>query len=148
MLTDPMLPSLVKILFLILELMLVFVVIGESLKDPIFACHIAECTYAKLDPPEYEDEVSSTWHRQSGEAALALFTSCWAYSSSPLSYHIYRQARILIASKDTSAHTVQTILQEFKEKHPDPHMEEGIEMTETQCFRLVERSKTMSWRVR
>ena len=137
MLTDPMLPSLVKILFLILELMLVFVVIGESLKDPIFACHIAECTYAKLDPPEYEDEVSSTWHRQSGEAALALFYFMLGLFFVPvIVYHIYRQARILIRSKDTSAHTVQTILQEFKEKHPDPHMEEGIEMTENPMFQV------------
>lgn len=129
MLTDPMLPSVMKIVFLILELMLVLVVLGESTKDPIFACHITECTYSKLDQPKYEDEITSTWHAQSGEAALALFYFMLSLFFIPvIVYHIYRQTRVLMRSKDTSAYAVQAALQEFKEKHPDPHNEGGIEM--------------------
>ena len=132
MLTDPMLPSLLKIVFLLLEVILLLVVIAESLKDPLFACHITECTYTVLPRPEYTDEVTSTWHPESGEAVLALFYFSLGMLLLPLLFYlIYRQLRVLIHSRDTTEHAVQLSLLEYKEKHPDPHNEDGIEMTVT-----------------
>ena len=79
MITDPLLPAAIRIFFLLLELIMMLIVIGVSSDNPVFACHITECTYAKLPPPEYTDQISSTWNPESIEATLALFYFFFGY---------------------------------------------------------------------
>jgi predicted ferric reductase len=128
MITDPLLPAAIRIFFLLLELIMMLIVIGVSSDNPVFACHITECTYAKLPTPEYLDQVSSTWNPESIEATLALFYFFFGLLTLPfISYQIYVQGRILFKYKSTSDVTKLMALQEFKEKYPDAHTMGGVD---------------------
>jgi hypothetical protein len=106
LLTDHQFPSMGKILFLCGQLLLILVLIGESAKNPLFKCHISECTYDKLPPPEDTDEETGTWNKEEGKAIMDLLYFSFGLFLMPFYlYLIYDQALVLLKINSAGKHT-------------------------------------------
>lgn len=128
MVTDYILPSALKIFFLLLELAIAIAVTIIMSRNPLFDCGITSCVFDKMAPPKFEDQVTSTWHAQSAEGALSLFYFFLAIAFMPwLIYQLWVQGRVLLKYKSTALVTKKRALQEFKEKYPDAHNFGGVD---------------------